>query len=134
MELLLNLAWLVIGLSLVALGLHYRRDRASVHPTWAIFALVLTCVIVLLFPVISATDDLHSAPLVADESSNRIFKFLSGVDLSATPFQLLAMLAALLLSAALAFSRHGLSSVHEGETSRGFRRLSFGRAPPAFQL
>jgi hypothetical protein len=53
MELLLNLCWLLLALPCYWL---WRRDRASNRVR---SVLVLGCMLVLLFPVVSATDDLH---------------------------------------------------------------------------
>ena len=60
MELLLNLLWLM--LALLALGLWWRRETSarSICRLGALDELVLlSCALVLLFPVVSATDDLH---------------------------------------------------------------------------
>lgn len=60
MELFLNLLWLTLLVPAVWL---WRRDPARSGNTqpWAWFRplLLLACVLVLLFPVVSATDDLH---------------------------------------------------------------------------
>src|SRR5579885_3345912 len=65
MELLLNLAWILL-----------------VVPAWWVFTrnvrtfssaqrfLSLACVLVILFPVVSATDDLHAAPQATEETSS----------------------------------------------------------------
>ncbi|MGA8152828.1 MAG: hypothetical protein WB952_17900 [Terriglobales bacterium] len=80
MELLLNIAWLMLALPAIWI---WRRDADSSHPTRgfgiAVPFLILGCILLLLFPVVSATDDLH--PMQADiEESNprRAVKQLSG--------------------------------------------------------
>jgi len=66
-ELTLNLVWLVI--SAVLLLLCGRRESASVAPRHrGLVVLALVCVICLLFPVISMTDDLNSSPALPEAS------------------------------------------------------------------
>jgi hypothetical protein len=70
MELLLNLVWLALALPAIWIWRHepaqatnccgYSRLRSS---------LLLICVLVVLFPVISATDDLHPMRTEMEESS-----------------------------------------------------------------
>jgi len=70
MELLLNLLWLTLALPAIWIWRHepacmrysrgYNRLRSS---------LLLMCVLMLLFPVISATDDLHPMRTEMEESS-----------------------------------------------------------------
>lgn len=67
MELLLNLCWLLIAASaLCAWG--RRRDVVAARS----HLIALICLLALLFPVISATDDLHAMrPEIEDSASNR---------------------------------------------------------------
>jgi hypothetical protein len=61
-EVLLNLCWLLlIGLAF-GFWVRHRRDSKSLR-----LALALACLCVLLFPVISATDDLHAMRQEAEE-------------------------------------------------------------------
>lgn len=69
MELLLNLAWLLMALPAYWL---WRRDAAAraarrVSPWQCLLA--LGCILVLLFPVISASDDLHAMRSEMEESA-----------------------------------------------------------------
>jgi hypothetical protein len=69
MELLLNLAWMLLALPAYWL---WRRDAGSrdVRRVSALQGLlVLGCVLVLLFPVISASDDLHAMRAEMEDSS-----------------------------------------------------------------
>jgi hypothetical protein len=69
MELLLNVAWLLLVLPAYWL---FRRDahtRAARRITSLQSLLALGCVLVLLFPVISASDDLHVMRAEMEESS-----------------------------------------------------------------
>jgi len=69
MELLLNLAWVLLALPAYWL---WRRDAGS-RGTRRVSALqglvALGCVLVLLFPVISASDDLHAMRAEMEDSS-----------------------------------------------------------------
>ncbi len=71
MELFLNLCW--IALLLPAYTLWRQRvlpNRAA--RTSLVFSCALGCVLVLLFPVISASDDLHSTGQVMEESKRAL--------------------------------------------------------------
>lgn len=63
MELLLNLLWLLL---LVPACWIWRRERKSSMRC----LLALGCALVVLFPVISATDDLHAAPQAMEDSTS----------------------------------------------------------------
>jgi len=68
MELLLNLAWLLLALP--ACWLWRRSGNARARHTLGALqtVLALACVQVMLFPVISATDDLHAMRAEIEES------------------------------------------------------------------
>lgn len=67
MELSLNLFWLLIAVSALYA---WSRRRGVVAARFHLIALI--CVLALLFPVISATDDLHAMrPEIEDAASNR---------------------------------------------------------------
>ncbi len=69
-ELLLNLAWLLVTVVCsTALLVRLRRSTDS-QPVWVLVTAVV-CVMVLLFPVISMTDDLHAEVFTAEESGKR---------------------------------------------------------------
>ena len=80
MELLLNLLWFV--LTLLTLGLWWRRAGAA----WGSHYIdrlpklaLLACVLVLLFPVVSATDDLHPLrPEMEECNSSKRLKQVAG--------------------------------------------------------
>jgi len=61
-ELFLNLAWLAISLAVFS---YFGRRRASAQDRVAV-TLALVCVVCLLFPVISMTDDLNSSPALPE--------------------------------------------------------------------
>jgi hypothetical protein len=70
MELALNLVWVL--LAALALG-RWSRGRHTVSSLSQLIA--LACMLALLFPVISATDDLHAMrPEIEDSASNKRLK------------------------------------------------------------
>jgi len=73
MELLLNLVWMF--LALVALSVFMRRrHKAATTPRmpYGKALLALACVLVLLFPVVSASDDLHPTQAVLEDATKRV--------------------------------------------------------------
>ncbi len=66
MELLLNAAWLVIG---GALAISVLRRRTADDHTTARVLLALACAMILLFPVISMTDDLYAQQFAIEDAS-----------------------------------------------------------------
>jgi hypothetical protein len=69
MELLLNLAWMLLALPAYWM---WRRDAEVRAARWVSSlqcVLALGCVLVLLFPVISASDDLHAMRAEMEDSS-----------------------------------------------------------------
>jgi hypothetical protein len=70
MELILNLAWLLLVLPAYLLWRGARLSRARRKVSSLHCLLALGCVLVILFPVISATDDLHAMRPEMEESSN----------------------------------------------------------------
>ncbi|MGA8428349.1 MAG: hypothetical protein WB729_00900 [Candidatus Sulfotelmatobacter sp.] len=70
MELLLNLVWLLLAIPAYLLWRNASRaQHSSVNSLHCLFA--LGCALILLFPVISATDDLHAMRVEVDEYSKR---------------------------------------------------------------
>jgi hypothetical protein len=66
MELFLNLCWLSLLVPGFLLWRHRTSSPPSCHPL--IFVCVLGCALIVLFPVISATDDLHAMRPEMEES------------------------------------------------------------------
>jgi len=128
MESLLNLCWLLLMVPALAFWLPKRRLRNSVQ-----LAVVLVCLLVLLFPVISATDDLNAMRQETEESS------LGSPELvvaKASSGQRAVGLAPALLGAVfqLAVSNHtcGYVQVLRPATRRTARTTpSLSRAPPS---
>jgi hypothetical protein len=70
MELLLNLVWLLLALPAYWLWRRGTGARLAHRITALQFLLALACALVLLFPVISATDDLHAMRAEMEESAS----------------------------------------------------------------
>ena len=84
MELTLNLLWLLVGTgAFTALRIHWRKNDRCVP--WCVAALALFCVVVLLFPVISASDDIQASSQLAEESSYRSVRVVVQHPASAIP-------------------------------------------------
>ena len=69
MELLLNLAWMLLALPAFWLWRQGGTARVARRVTALQCLLALGCAVVLLFPVISATDDLHAMRAEMEESA-----------------------------------------------------------------
>jgi hypothetical protein len=65
MELFLNFVWVLLFIPALWVWRRNGQNFSSVR-----CFLTLACVLVILFPVISATDDLHAAPQAMEESSS----------------------------------------------------------------
>jgi len=92
LELLLNLCWLL----LIGPGIYlWLRQRGRTKSAFQ-FSIALTCLLFLLFPVISVSDDLHAMRAEMEESSpgkrvlKQIAKRVPGQDSSAPPARLSA--------------------------------------------
>src|SRR5271166_3951080 len=73
MELLLNLIWLTLAVG--AFIAFARGQRVSARMAQAAYyrsLVALACVAVLLFPIVSASDDLHPTQAVVEEASKRV--------------------------------------------------------------
>jgi hypothetical protein len=112
MELLLNLLWLTLALpalwlwrreSVFAQG-HRRFDR--IRP-----CLILSCILMLLFPVVSATDDLHAMRQEMEESSQSKRVVKAVVDKSPTGISTAGALPALISSASFCPSHQACGQV-----------------------
>ena len=78
MELLLNLLWATLAAAAFFVGV--RRRPLSSKSRWVsrfTTLLALGCVLVLLFPVVSASDDLQAAQALAEDAINRVPKSIA---------------------------------------------------------
>ena len=127
MELLLNLAWVLLALPAYWLWQH----GAGVRRVGSLQCLLtLGCVLVLLFPVISASDDLHALRAEMEESTSKRTVRQAGGEKSsawvirlqsrpASPMRLTLQEVGLLESSVICLSPRARSGV-----------LHAGRAPP----
>lgn len=76
MELLLNLLWIVVAVGLTAFLLRHRRALVSGH-SWSAVLGASLLIAVLLFPAISASDDLHSDLFLFEDASRRTLSTLT---------------------------------------------------------
>lgn len=76
MEVLLNLIWLLVAIAAFRYqhAVWYREASAHRHNGRSSRVLALACALILLFPVISLTDDLHAVQTVMEESSRGVVK------------------------------------------------------------
>lgn len=135
MELLLNLAWLLLALPAYWIWRQHELARgtrrvSSLQCVWA-----LGCVLVLLFPVISASDDLHAMRAEMEESttSKRAVRAASGDKTSAWTNRVQAPPAALAYAHAWFapdFTSLEVSDCPARPVANSCRAHS-GRAPPA---
>jgi hypothetical protein len=103
MELLLNLVWVAIALMAFCVLLRKRSAERDRHnASCATACLALACMLVLLFPVVSASDDLHPAQAVLEEATKR-FQQLSA-PLHHTPTVAHGGIVPLLLAVYLSFT------------------------------
>src|SRR5580704_1615207 len=75
MELTLNLVWALIAAASYAILLRHLAGRGtgwSGGPTQPQCVIALTCVLAILFPVISLSDDLHEMQATLEEASSSV--------------------------------------------------------------
>ena len=132
MELLLNLCWLL----LLGPGTYlWLRQRRRAKPIFQ-FSVALACLLFLLFPVISATDDLHAFRQELEESSpnkkalKQVAKRATAQEFSAPPAQVPSSVSfppsTQLCGFVLTFTALATASTGSG--------ISVSRAPPALLL
>jgi hypothetical protein len=85
MELLLNLFWFALAIG--AFGSLARMRRVPVQKQRQIYVgrdrkalLALSCVLVLLFPIVSASDDLHPSQALLEDATKRIQQGIASLD------------------------------------------------------
>jgi hypothetical protein len=130
-ELLLNLTWLAIAIAAVAA---YLRPHRGERRDFLLGLGALFCVLVLLLPAISITDDLHFEAFAVEDSSTN--KRLANAVAHANPASLFVWLAVsvlAMLSGALSrrtwWRRSEIS--FDPRPDSPFHSAILGRAPPA---
>ncbi len=129
MELLLNTIWVLVTLAIGGWCWKHRSASADSAPAWRyLVALVLLAVV--LFPVISATDDLNSLMLATEESGFGKAKAVHAV----LTFTAVPIFAVLFLALCLFASRSVVGRVREERFSLPLEvalATAAGRAPPS---
>jgi hypothetical protein len=137
MELALNLAWALIAAASYAQLFRYLARGAARNardPSRAECIIALTCVLAILFPVISLTDDLHEMQATCEEASTSglvIKKCVAG-HLS-TPERTLHQVLFTVTSVAANFRWTivgGVAARQSTRNSTGPDLCAIGRAPP----
>lgn len=135
MELLLNLAWLLVAIVAVTLWLSQSRRRPSGIISLCLQSVALLCALAVLFPPISATDDLHATQLAVEASdvARKVLRSMNTVS-SSGAVDWAHVLPALLLMALLVATRRKFICALP-EAAHALPRTDFfpplhGRAPP----
>jgi hypothetical protein len=139
MELTLNLVWALIAAASYAILLRHLAGRGtgrSGGPTQPQCVIALTCVLAILFPVISLTDDLHEMQATAEEASSSGLVIKQSVA-SHSPAPGRSVHQALFILAPLVANSHWsvlgvLTGLQERRSESGSYLLEVGRAPPFF--
>lgn len=134
MELLLNLIWLTLGMGAFLIFVRCRPQSSLKRLPFRRALLALACAVLLLFPIVSASDDLHPTQAVLEEATKRIQHFASPLQLShgSSAVPMLTMMLALSLLFALAVWQPWRPLELKTHALRGYRLSPRGRAPPSF--
>ena len=136
MELLLNLIWVASALSGFA-ALAIGRRRSSNWITSAPLATgicAVACLAVILFPVVSASDDIHPAPVLMEDAGKRAKLVAASVHFSGahTSSLLLPVLLSVYLFPSLKRVAFSSVSLPKGNPLQRPSTLGEGRAPPSY--
>jgi hypothetical protein len=139
MELVLNLIWLLLALAAIGLWrlrwTHQHQPRTRRQAPWREWTAV-ACALVLLFFVVSITDDLHADVLALEDSTNarrqvnclstahhhaqsRHFPITQGAAMLPAPAQIIDLAVSALFAKA-----------SQPASSRAEQKINSGRAPP----
>jgi len=127
MELLLNLVWLATALLVAAIGLAGANAGVSSAKRWQI-AIAVVCLCVVLFPVISVSDDLQQVEFTSESRTVVLSEVHSHFH---TNLLFISLLLLLLLQATLAASYFSRKVFIPAFPRDGFLRLVISRPPPA---
>jgi hypothetical protein len=135
MELLLNVIWITLALGVLWAFVSRRRSSVwTARVPYVKALLALAWGLVLLFPIISASDDLHPVQAVVEDTSKRVQQAVATVTL--TPNSSSAVMIPMLLALHLLFA---LVALRRWRPSRAAVRVldceripADGRAPPSF--
>jgi hypothetical protein len=139
MELALNLAWFIIavaGYALLFQRLASRGTGLARGLSHCQCIVALTCVLAILFPVISLTDDLHEMQATVEElSSSSIVVKRCGANHSLTPIRTSHQILFVVSSSGTAVGWVAFGNLGNQRTahpSRGLSLTALARAPPSF--
>jgi uncharacterized BrkB/YihY/UPF0761 family membrane protein len=133
MELLLNLLWL--AMTLVAFCALVSKRVAGSDPSRLPYRkalLALACVLVVLFPFVSASDDLHPTQAVLEDATKRLQQAIAPSQHAPSVAAILPALLSALLVISLAAQHGWLPVSYEGHTIYRERVPRAGRSPPSF--
>lgn len=134
MELLLNLVWIALSVTAFVCFLRAQEQRGRRIPYCrSLFA--LACILFFLFPIISASDDLHPAQAVVEDTTRRIQQLASPLQVPAghsilPPFPPMLLGTWLVLSLTLWHWRK--PEIARLVAAQGFAGNCDGRSPPLF--
>jgi hypothetical protein len=139
MELALNLAWVglaLLGFALLGVNLSCAGARSSYGHSERQKIIAMTCTVVILFFVISMTDDLHEQQMAVEESGSSRVTFESATPARGTAHSIVTHAFLLLVfparsSFSLSSSNKILEPVEISFTAAISRRSLCRRAPPA---
>jgi hypothetical protein len=134
MELLLNLIWMALAVGVLCAFASRRRSSPLIAQVPCVKGLLaLTCGLVLLFPIISASDDLHPVQAVMEDASKRLQQVVGPVSpaRNGPPVAILPALLAVQLSLALVVLRLWRPRTLAVSFFDRDRVPADGRAPPS---
>lgn len=133
MELLLNLIWTTLALGTLCAFVRKRHLGQISQSGWLQGFLALVCCMVLLFPIISASDDLHPVQAAVEDASKRVQLALqagSAVHTTTPAAAILFVVFATCLSFAFSASQSRRIRPARVRLLHGERLPTSGRAPP----
>jgi hypothetical protein len=134
MELTLNLIWLTLAVGVLFAFMRSQSGSARIaHVPYRKSMVALACVAVLLFPIVSASDDLHPTQAVMEDASKRV-RVVAPLHLLRTspPMLMLPALPALCLMLALIILEPSPAIPSTVRVLKGEIVAHAGRAPPSF--
>jgi len=132
MELLLNLIWVALASGAFLVFLRRQHEASHGRVSYRRSLLALMCVVLLLFPVVSASDDLHPSQALLEDASKRIQHFY--LLLQSSPGGSAGALLPAMLSATFLLALQVWPPRRDSRSTvcvlRGYFALADGRAPP----
>jgi hypothetical protein len=134
MELLLNLIWITLAAGTFSIFIKRQQRLQSDGNPGPRCLLALACILLLLFPVVSVSDDLHPTQVLLEDANRRIQHFTAPVQPSPSrsSVPMLPALLALLSLLAITVSAPITNAESNAFALDGHRISRSGRAPPLF--